>query len=102
MRRAEQEVECQAPVCEVCEEGEGVPAAGGIGVRGVPAEDEEDGDKDVEGDEEANGGEEDRGEKPGGCVTGRRVEGWVGGDAEERVKGGHDRFLGKVEERRGR
>ena len=80
---ADEEVECQAPVCEVGEVGEGLAGAEGEVVGVVPAEDGEDGDEGVEGEEEADGGEEVGGQEPGGCEARCWVEGL--GDAEEGV-----------------
>ncbi len=83
MEGAEEEVESQAPVCQVGEVGEGVAAGGGEVVGVVPAEDGEDGGEGVEGEEEAEGGEEVWWEQP----RGREAGGWVEGlrDSEDGV-----------------
>ena len=83
MQGREEEVERQAPVGEVGEEGEGATRGDGEMVGVVPAEDGEGCDEGVEGEEEAKGGEDVGGKEPRGCEAGGWVEGVV--DTEERV-----------------
>ena len=83
MQGAEEEVECQAPVGQVGEVGEGSPSGDGEVVGVLPGEDGEDGDEGVQREEETEGGEEVGREKPGGC----EAECWIKrlGDAKEGV-----------------
>lgn len=85
MQGREEEVEAQAPVGEIGEEGKGAAGGDGEVVGVVPAEDGEGRDEGVEGEEEAEGGEEVGGQEPGGCEAEGWIEGGGGGDAEEGV-----------------
>lgn len=85
MQGREEEVEAQAPVGEIGEEGKGAAGGDGEVVGVVPAEDGEGRDEGVEGEEEAEGGEEVGGQEPGGCEAEGWIEGGSCGDAEEGV-----------------